>query len=180
MKRLSLAALALAILITATAASGWVPIYYTRYQPLVAMHAGTSWTYAGSALEQTHTGDVRIPLHLEQGEIVGSVGVMWRGGPGHTVDPVGNGIITPTVAVYRVDRMGGETWLCAQKDPDGVSPADYEQPHAIVASCSFTVDLTSGIYVLRLLPENTDGWYTGSTPDYQPGGLLLSAWVGVR
>jgi hypothetical protein len=163
------------------ASGGWpTPTFYqVRHQPLVTLHA-SSWVHVQSSLEQTATGDVYLPLHLEQGETVGSVSVMWRGGPGHTADPVSIGIITPTLAVYRVDRAGAHHWLCGAKDPDTVSPAEYEAPHAITASCSFTADLASGIYVARLLSENTAGWHSGGVSDYQPGGLLTSAWVTVR
>jgi hypothetical protein len=167
-------------LFPALVAAGWPTLPIIRHQPLVGLHNGHSWTYAGPVLEQTATGDVRIPLHLEQGEQVASVGVVWEGGDGHTADPVGLGIITPTLAVYRVDRLGAEHWLCAAKDPDDVTPAEYEAPHPIVASCSFTADLASGSYVARLLSENTAGAYTGGTVDWQPGGLLRSAWVTLR
>ena len=149
--------------------------FESRHQPLIMLDS-VNWSHDRTTLVQSNPGHVFLEVpQLYDGETLSWVEVRYRGGPGHTSDPVGLGISTPRLDVLHIDRDGQETLLCWAKDNPHQSPAEYEQAHGVTASgCAHHVQPASGRVVLVWWGEFTDGFYEGGPADFHDGAQILS------
>lgn len=147
----------------------------SRHQPLVMLDA-VNWSHDRATLVQSNPGHVFLELpQLYEGETLSWVEVRYRGGPGHATEPVGLGISTPRLDVVHVDRDGNETLLCWAKDDPHQSPAQYEEPHSVVAlDCAHEVQPASGRVALVWWGEFTEGFYDDGPADFHDGAQILS------
>lgn len=149
--------------------------FESRHQPLIMLDS-VNWSHHRAVLVQSNPGHVFLGVpQLYEGETLSWVEVRYRGAAGHTSDPIGLGITTPRLDVLHVDRDGNETLLCWTQDDPHQSPAQYEQPHSVIASgCSHGVKPASGRVVVVWWGEFTEGWYSGGATDFHEGARILS------
>jgi hypothetical protein len=135
-----------------------------RKQPLVILES-VNWQYAKSIPTQTGLGNIYLSLpRLAHDAVLDSVSLRWKGGIGHSSNPVSGGITVPALTVYYLDQFDVEQSLGLQTDDGSLSPAAYESAHPItVSGIGHTIDLNNNSYYVRLSSETGAEFQTGGT-----------------
>jgi hypothetical protein len=134
-----------------------------RRQPILMLDSH-GWAYERGSARQDGYGDICLALpRLEHGRKLAHIAVFYAGGAGHE-EPLGQTIGSPALWVFQQDATGAEQVLASEPDDLGVTAAEYEAPHRIIAGIGghHEVDLASYDYFACLTSEAGEGFRPGA------------------